>query len=83
VWIDVNGLDAQVLAGAERLLAARVPVVFEATPKLGPLPPLVKSYSGAVDLRLHQNEHAIVAIDGIAGRLRADGREETDLLLLP
>jgi FkbM family methyltransferase len=83
VWIDVNGLDAQVLAGAERLLAARVPVVFEASWNLAPLPPLVRSYSRVADLRTHEPDLPIDAIDDISGLLHREGREETDLLLLP
>lgn len=83
LWIDVNGLDAQVLAGAERLLAARVPVVFEVTRKLAPLPPLVGSYSGFADLRTKEPDLPIDALDGIATRLRRDRRGETDVLLLP
>jgi FkbM family methyltransferase len=83
VWIDVNGLDADVLAGAERLLSARVPVVFEATPNPAPLPSLVRSYGRLVDLRVKQPDLPIDQLDAVLGGLGKGGREETDLLLLP
>ncbi len=83
VWIDVNGLEPQVLAGSERLLKARVPVVFEASRSLMPLPPLVMSYSGVADLRTRNPDLPVGAIDDVVARLSTGRRTETDILLIP
>lgn len=82
VWIDVNGFDSQVLAGAERLLAARVPVVVEVSGEPAPLPPLIHSYSRVADLRTKHPDLPAKTINDFIGRLRREGIE-TDLLLLP
>jgi FkbM family methyltransferase len=92
MWIDVQGLEGHVLAGASRLLGDRVPLVTEFWPsqlrQVDGLERFVgiveRHYSVAVDLRAG----ARVASRTVASTLdavidRQDGDAFTDVLFLP
>lgn len=92
VWLDTQGHEGHVLAGAPSLLASRVPLVSEYWPyglrRAGGLDlfhDLVAAHYGEViDLRASRAAHSPVVFD--AGRLRdldhSLGLGHTDLLLL-
>jgi len=94
-WLDVQGHEGQVLAGAGSLLSARIPVVSEFWPSamersggLRTFADLVQTHFGQlIDLRMAQSEGRAVpmpatALTALADRY-ADPDAFTDLLLLP
>lgn len=86
VWIDVQGHEAHVLRGAQQLLAAGLPIVFELWPyglrRADGVEAVTElaaaAYSSAVDLR-DGTRHAPGEIGNIAARL--SGIDYTDILL--
>lgn len=92
IWIDAQGHEASVLAGARTALAARVPVFLEYWPEalgdsLGGLEALIRAhFSTVVDIRLLAEGLPAQATLGSSelGTLRQRyRRSQTDLLLLP
>ncbi|HET8673606.1 MAG TPA: FkbM family methyltransferase [Thermoleophilaceae bacterium] len=94
VWIDVQGHEGQVLAGASTLLEARLPVVMELWPyglrRAGGLELVerlvAESYERIVDMHSHDEGAGpellpASAIASVAARL--GGIANTDLILLP
>jgi FkbM family methyltransferase len=87
VWVDVQGHEGSVLAGAQRLRAAGVPFATEFAPDLlreaGDLERFLAhaaTFRAIVDLRTVSGEAPPSALDGLAERYRG---AVTDLLLLP
>jgi FkbM family methyltransferase len=91
VWLDVQGHEGEVLAGASRLLASRVPIVLEYSAGMmddASVARLNDMIAGSYDVMVDLGWCALVdrlrfqpasAIYGFAGRNR---NVETDLLLL-
>ena len=88
LWVDTQGHEGHVLAGAPRLLAARVPVVCEYWPyglrRAGGLDTLhsivARSFTRVIDARADQ----VVAAGCVAELAdRYPGERYTDLILIP
>ena len=90
VWIDAQGHEAAVLAGASRLIGAGTPVVFELwaaeLERNGSLPRLVEAVQGVagelLDLRDGGSRGDTALIEDIGAACLAEDRI-TDLLLVP
>ena len=91
MWLNVQGNEGHVLAGAERLLAGRVPVVIEVWPygltRAGGLELLlaaVERHFRAV-LELPGGEREIPASEfrALVARVGTRPQDMTDVLLLP
>jgi FkbM family methyltransferase len=90
VWMDVQGHEAAVLTGAERLVEAGAPIVLEywphglrATGGLERLPELLAAgYSRFMDLRRGRRWEPIGRLAGLEGEYRGPG-DFTDVLVTP
>lgn len=83
VWIDVEGYEPHVLAGARQLLAERPPIVLELQPRAsveGVFPELARDYAAVYDLRAG----AETSFEELRARsLDAEYLRTTDVLLVP
>ena len=93
VWMDVQGHEGHVLAGAESLLASEIPVILEYWPyglrRAGGLAMLhdimASSYNRIIDIRATMGAGDVVEVPGTGVGTLADrypGETYTDLLLL-
>ncbi|MDQ2650303.1 MAG: FkbM family methyltransferase [Actinomycetota bacterium] len=91
-WVDTQGHEPGVMAGATSLLAARVPFIIEFWPEMyvesGLLDELLTTLSASfrsyIDLREPSEVvHPISELGALAGRLAPVRSGQTDLVLLP
>jgi FkbM family methyltransferase len=93
VWVDVQGHEAHVLAGASSLLKAKVPWVIEYWPyaltRAGGLERLhsliAENFSGVVEIRrsMERGQAVVVPARDVGTLAERDGGWYTDLILLP
>ena len=90
VWVDVQGHEGRVLAGARRLREAGVPFAVEFVPDLlveaGNLELFVEyasAFRAVVDLRTSGGERPAADVAELAATYRGAADPVTDLLLLP
>ena len=95
VWMDAQGHEGHVLAGAQRLLSARIPVMTEYWPyalrRAGGLQRfhdlVARHYDTIVDLRSNRDEPPVAfsaaRIEELADRYSDRSSSYSDLLLLP
>lgn len=92
VWVDTQGHEPGVLAGAEATIAAGVPFIIEFWPEMyvqagsfdALLERLTSSFRGYVDVRdPSEAEHPMSDLRGLADLLLTKWHGQTDLVLLP
>jgi FkbM family methyltransferase len=92
IWVDTQGHEPSVLAGADKVIAGGAPWVMEFWPEMydeaGTLDAIVErigdAFRGYVDVReAGEHEHPVSDLGRLIDRLRGNWHGQTDLVLLP